>query len=147
MPRGGRAVNHFSRLIVCAVIAGVQLAGQVASVSQIRGAIQDSSGASIPGAEIKATQTATGAVRTVISDAAGNYVLPELPIGPYQLSVTKEGFSRYVQNGIVLQVDANPTIDVALKVGAVTEEVSVTANAAMVETQSTGVGQVVDQQR
>jgi len=74
-------------------------------------------------------------------------VLPELPIGPYQLTVTKEGFSRYVQSGIVLQVDVNPTIDVSMKVGAVTEEVSVLANAAMVETQSTGVGQVVDQQR
>src|ERR1022692_3956602 len=129
------------------ILTGAVLCGQAASVSQIRGAIQDSSGASIPGAEIKATQTETGAIRAVTSDAAGNYVLPNLPIGPYQLAVTKEGFSRYVQTGIVLQVDANPTIDVSMKVGALSEEVSVEANAAMVETQATGLGQVVDQAR
>jgi hypothetical protein len=121
--------------------------GQAASVSQIRGVIQDSTGASIPGAEVKATHTETGAIRTVTSDAAGNYVLPNLPIGSYQLAVTKDGFSRYVQTGIVLQVDVNPTIDVALKIGALSEEVSVQANAAMVETQATGLGQVVDQAR
>jgi len=69
--QGGIAVNNFSRWIICVMIAGVQLAGQVASVSQIRGSIQDSSGAAIAGAEVKATQTGTGAVRTVISDRGG----------------------------------------------------------------------------
>ena len=45
-------------------------------------------------------------------------MLPNLPIGPYQIEVTKEGFSRYVQTGIVLQVETNPTVDVSLQVGA-----------------------------
>jgi hypothetical protein len=101
----------------------------------------------VPGAEVKATQTATGLVRTVTSGADGSYVLPNLPIGPYQLEVSKEGFSKYLQAGIVLQVDSNPTIDAALKVGSVSEQVTVQADAAMVETHSTGVGQVVDQER
>ncbi len=69
-----------------------------------------------------------------------------LPLGPYRMEVKKEGFSTYVQSGIVLQVDTAPTIDPVLKVGAISESVQVEASAAMVETHSTGVGQVVNSQ-
>jgi hypothetical protein len=117
------------------------------ATSQISGTVRDQSGLAIPGAEVKVTQTATGAVRTVNAATDGGYVLASLPIGPYLLEVTKEGFSKYVQSGIVLQVDSNPTIDIAMKVGAVNEQVTVEANAAQVETRSTGVGQVVDNRR
>ncbi len=115
--------------------------------AQINGTIRDASGLAVPGAQIKATQTATGAARTIVSGADGGFVLPNLAIGPYMLEVTKEGFTRYLQSGIVLQVDSNPTIDAVLKVGSVTEQVMVQADAALVETRSTGVGQVVDNQR
>ena len=115
--------------------------------AQINGTVKDAAGLGVPGAEIKATQTATGAVRTVTSSSDGAYVLQNLPIGPYMLEVTRAGFSKYVQTGIVLQVDGNPTVDAALKVGAVTEQVTVQADAALVETHSTGVGTVVDNQR
>jgi len=121
--------------------------GQAAATSQINGVVRDSSGLAVSGAQVKATQTATGLVRTVITGNDGAYVLTNLPIGPYTLGVDRDGFSRYVQSGIVLQVNSNPTIDVALKVGAVNEQVTVEANSAMVETHSTGVGTVVDNQR
>jgi hypothetical protein len=117
------------------------------ATSQIQGTVRDASGASVPGAEVKATQTATGTVRTTTSGTDGVYVLPNLPIGPYRLEVSKQGFTTYVQTGIVLQVNVNPTVDVALKVGAVTEQVQVEANAALVETQSTSVGSVIENQR
>ena len=120
---------------------------QAVSTSQISGTIQDSSGLAVPGAEVKVTQTDTGAIRAVVSGPDGAYVIPSLPVGPYSLEVTKEGFTRYVQTGIVLQVATNPAIPVTLKVGAVSERIQVEANAAMVETQSTGVGQVIDSQR
>ena len=123
------------------------LLGQAVSTSQIRGVIQDPTGAVIAGAEVKVRQTDTGAVRAATSEVDGSYALPGLPVGPYQLEVTKQGFSKYLQSGIVLQVNVNPTIDVTLKVGALTEEISVQANAAMVETQNTSVGQVVDEKR
>ena len=123
------------------------LSAQTISTSQIRGTIVDASGAPVPGAEITLTQTATGAVRTATSGTQGDYILPELPVGPYQLTVTKEGFSKYVQNGIVLEVGVNPTIDVSLKVGTVTQEVTVEAQAAMVELQNSGVGQVTAPQQ
>ncbi len=63
------------------------------------------------------------------------------------IEVSKTGFSKYAQSGILLQVDSNPTIDEALKVGSVNEQVTVQADASMVETHSTGVGTVVDNQR
>ena len=133
------------------IVAGLFLAAACAwgqsSTAQINGVIRDSTGLGIPGAEVKALQTATGLPRAVISQADGSYVLSNLPIGPYEIEVTKDGFSKYVQGGIVLQVDANPTIDIVMKVGALTESVQVEANAGLVETQNAGVGQVVDNQR
>jgi hypothetical protein len=118
-----------------------------AQTAEINGTVRDSSGLAIPGASVKATQTATGIVRTTTSGADGSYLLPNLPIGPYLVEVTKEGFTKYAQTGIVLQVDTNPTVDVAMRVGSVTEQVVVEANAAQVETRTTSIGQVVDTQR
>ncbi len=132
---------------LCLYLFCSTLWAQSVSTSQIKGTVQDATGLAVPGAEVKVTQTATGNVRTAVTGANGGYVFTELPVGPYQLEVTKEGFSKYTQSGIVLQVASNPTIDVTLKVGTVVEEVVVQADAAMVETQSTGVGQVIDQQR
>ena len=123
------------------------LASAWAQTAQISGVIRDASGLAIPGAAIKATQTATGVVRTATSGTDGEYVLPNLPIGPYLLEVTKEGFTKYVQTGIVLQVDTTPNIDVSMKVGAVSEQVTVEANAGQVETRTTSIGQVVDTTR
>lgn len=121
--------------------------GALAQTAQINGTVRDASGLAIPGAAIKATQTATGVVRTTASGGDGSYVLPNLPIGPYLVEVTKDGFSKYAQTGIVLQVDTNPTVDVSMRVGAVSEQVTVEAGAAQVETRTTSVGQVIDTQR
>ena len=131
-------------LFVCALFSAGLFAQ---SVSQISGTVRDASGLAVPGADITATQTDTGVVRTTVTSGDGTYVLPSLPIGPYRLEVKKSGFSTYTQSGIVLQVDTAPTIDAALKVGNVTETVQVEAAAAMVETNSTTVGQVVNQQQ
>jgi len=117
------------------------------STSQIQGTVHDPTGAAIPGAEVKATQTDTGAVRTTTTGADGGYVLANLPIGPYRMDVTKAGFSAFAQTGIVLQVAVNPTVDFALKIGTASESVQVEANTTQVETQATGVGQVLENQR
>src|ERR1700719_1845335 len=124
-----------TRIVFGLGVACVAAWGQ-GSTAQINGTVRDSSGLAVPGAEVKATQTATGASRTVTSGADGAYVLPSLPIGPYLVEISQEGFTKYVQPGVLLQVDSNPTVDPALKVGAVTEQVRVQADAAMVETHS-----------
>src|SRR5438067_1649265 len=118
-----------------------------AQTSQINGNVKDSSGLAIPGAAVKATQTATGVVRNTTSGTDGDYVLPNLPIGPYLLEVTKEGFSKYVQTGIVLQVDTTPTVDVSMRVGTLNEQITVEASAAQVESHTSSIGQVVDTTR
>jgi len=114
------------------------------STAQIAGIVTDASGGAVPGAEVKATQTDTGVARNVTTGADGYYVLSNLAIGPYRLEVSKSGFATYIQTGIVLAVADSPNIPVALKVGAVTEQVQVDANAALVETQNTGVSSVIE---
>ncbi len=135
------------RALCCLPVFCAGLFAQSVSTSQIAGTVQDSSGLAIQGATVRAVQTDTGLARSTDTGADGAYILPNLPIGPYRLEVTKQGFNTYVQNGIVLQVASNPTIDAKLQVGNVTQQVVVEASAAMVETHSSGVGQVVDQER
>src|SRR5438093_5879557 len=135
-----------SAVLVC-VLTATTFWGQAVSTSQITGTVKDQTGAVLPGAEVSATQMDTGAKRPVVSDETGSYILANLPIGPYRLEVGLPGFRTYVQTGIVLQVGSNPTIPVVLAVGQVSEQVEVSADAALVETRSTGVGQVIDNQR
>jgi hypothetical protein len=142
--------QRVTRIFVKAVLALASceaLWAQSVSTAQISGTVQDQQGAAIPGAEVKVTQTGTGAVRTIQTGADGYYTLLNLPVGPYQLEVRKEGFTNFVQNGIVLQVNTNPVVNATLQIGSVNERVVVEASAAMVESQSSGIGQVIDQQR
>jgi hypothetical protein len=140
-----RILRSVLYLIVVVLALGASLWGQ--ATSQIQGVVLDPAGAAIPGAEIKATQTDTGLVRTASSSTDGTYVLTNLPIGPYRLDVTKQGFSTYVQTGIVLQVATNPTVNISLKLGTVSESVQVESNATLVETQTTSVGGLIDNRR
>jgi hypothetical protein len=117
------------------------------STAQIHGAVRDSTGAVVPAAEVKATQTDTGLTRVTTTDTDGAYVLAAMPVGPYRIEVSREGFTTAVQSGIVLQVNTDPAVDFALKVGAVNEQVNVEANAVLVETRSTGIGTVIENQR
>ena len=131
-------------VLYCLVSAAIAW-GQ--ATAQMHGTVQDSSGSAVPGADVKATQTGTGAVRATTSGADGSWVLTNLPVGPYRLEVGKQGFTSFVQTGIDLQVKSDPLVEVALKVGQVTEQVNVEANAALVETRNSGIGAVVETQR
>jgi hypothetical protein len=82
-----------------------------------------------------------------LSNETGAYVLPNLPIGPYRLEASLPGFRTYAQSGIVLEVNANPVINIVMAVGQVAETVEVQANAALVETRTVGVGQVMENAR
>ncbi len=117
------------------------------ATAQISGVVQDQSGAVLPGAEVTATQTDTGVTRMSITNETGSYALPNLPIGPYRLEVSLPGFRAFVQSGIILQVNSNPTINVQLQVGQVSEQVEIQANAALVETRTLSVGQVMETAR
>ena len=117
------------------------------STAQVSGTIKDQSGAVLPGAEVTLTQTDTGFTRSAVTDETGSYILPNLPIGPYRLEASLPGFRSYVQTGIVLQVNSNPVLNAVLAVGQVSDQIEVQADAALVETRTTGVGQVMDNVR
>ncbi len=73
------------------------------------------------------TQSDTGVSRTASTDAAGSFILSNLPLGPYRLQAMKMGFEVYVRTGIVLRVGSSPTIALTLKVGDVNEQIQVEA--------------------
>src|SRR5947199_2158337 len=117
------------------------------ATAQISGAVRDQSGAVLPGVEVTATQTDTGIVRMAVTNETGSYVLPNLAVGPFRLEAALPGFRTFVQTGIVLQVNSNPVINPVLEVGQVTEQLEVQANASLVDTRSTAVGQVMENER
>src|SRR5262245_35629164 len=141
-----RQVRAVLTLIVVAA-AATFLCGQAVNSAQIHGVVTDPSGASIIGAKVTATQVESGLVRSTVTSAEGTFSLPNLPVGPYRLSVSAQGFKEYVQTGITLQVSQNPKVDVSMQLGTVTATEEVRADAVMVTTQETSVAQVIDRQR
>ena len=117
------------------------------ATAELSGRVTDESNAVLPGVTVTATQTATGFTRTVATDDAGSWVMPNLPTGPYKLEVSLQGFKTYAQTGIVLQVGAAPTINASLGVGNLEETVSVEAAAPLVDVRSSGISTVVEQER
>src|SRR5262245_47738919 len=117
------------------------------ATAQISGTVKDQTGAVLPGVEVTATQTETGVTRQSVTNETGSFVFSNLPIGPYKVEAALSGFRTFVQTGIVLQVNASPVINPVLEVGQVSEQVEVQADAALVETRSSSVGLVIDNQR
>ena len=113
------------------------------TTAQLSGQVTDQSGAAVAGAKVQVTNLNTNAARAAETTPEGNFAFAALPIGPYKLEVSREGFQTFVQSGIVLQVNSNPTVNVTLQLGNVQQTVEVQANAGMVETQSTGIGAVI----
>jgi Carboxypeptidase regulatory-like domain len=144
-------MRHF--VIVVSLLAAVfvlshgGLWAQAVANATIHGVVTDSTGAPVPNAQVKATQTDTGQSQNTVSEADGSFVLPNLPVGPYRLTIAAASFSTYVQSGILLQVANNVQVNATLAIGAVTQTIEVSANAAMVETQNTSVSEVIDEQR
>jgi hypothetical protein len=88
-----------------------------------------------------------GQVTTTVAGSDGAYVLTNLPVGPYRFEAAAAAFSTYVQSGITLQVGNNVQVNAVLQVGKVTDTITISAAAAMVETQDTSISQVIDQRR
>ena len=85
--------------------------GQAATAS-ISGRVTDASGAAVPGATITIKNTATSATQTASTDEQGRYALLDLPIGPYDLTVSKAGFQNAARTGLTLTVGSAPVLDI-----------------------------------
>jgi hypothetical protein len=137
-----------SILIAVVVTAVAPLCrAQAVAGAQVSGQVTDASGAAIPGAQVTMTQSETQYTRTASTGTLGSYTLPNLPVGPYILTVSANGFKRFERKDIDLQVGNNVQINAKLDIGAVSESVEVSAGAAMVETKENAVAQVINQQQ
>jgi len=115
--------------------------------ANLAGIISDPSGAPVPAATVTLLNTDTGFARATTSDGDGAYSFTALPVGHYSITVEKTGFAKYVQSGITLVVAQSATVPVTLQLGSVSEQINVSANAQMVTTETSMVGQLVDQRQ
>jgi len=109
----------------------------------IVGTVTDSTGAVVPGAKVTVSNPDRGFTREVASDSAGAYNAARIPIGNYVVSAEMTGFQKLVRSGIVVDAGQTQRVDLALTVGQVTQEVSVTGNVAKVETENATLGNTV----
>ena len=117
------------------------------SAGTISGTVRDESSAVLPGVEVVMRNTETGFTRTTVTDAAGRYSAPQLPLGQYEVRASFTGFKTEVRSGLTLTVGREAVVELVMKVGSVAETVEVTAEAPLVETTNSSVaGLVSDQQ-
>ena len=137
-------VRHL--LILCVLLAGLPFHayGQEATIV---GTVTDASGAVVPNAAISLTNTDTGVVRTSITNGDGQYVVPGLVIGRYDVTATATGFGVEEKHGIVLNVNDRTRVDFVVKLGTSQEKVTVEANVVAVQTDSGEVSSVITGQQ
>ena len=135
--------------VLCLLFVGLWAAQAKAQLTSgnIAGAVTDQSGAAVPGAKVVVKNTETGVSRETVTGSGGRYEFPSLPSGSYEVTVTATGFQTSVRSGLTLSIGQNVVADHKLQVGAVTQEVTVTGEAPVVETTSATVSQLVDEKK
>jgi len=134
-----------SLALLFAVTGAAPAAAQI-TTARLSGMVADQSGSAVASAVVSVQEEQTGYRQTVKTSTSGEYIFPSLPVGNYVLTVDMAGYSTYVQKGIVLAVSQAATSNVELHVGSVSEQVTVTADASLVTTDSPTVGQLINQQ-
>src|SRR6266436_4136324 len=134
-------------LFVLFALLFVAVSSHAQGLGSIAGRITDPGGASVANAKVTALQIGTGFSRTALSDSEGLFVIPSLQPATYNLSVEANGFSTSRESGIVLLADQTLTVNFGLKLGMTTEVVTVTSNAVQVDTATSTLKQVIEQQR
>jgi Carboxypeptidase regulatory-like domain len=146
-PRKGKTEMKKSVLLVLFALLFVPLLSRAQGLGSITGRITDPAGASVSGAQVTATQEGTGFSRTATTDTEGLYVIPSLQPAMYTLTVEAKGFSTARENAITLLADQTLTVNVAVKLGMATEVVTVTTNPLQVDTATSTLKQVIEQER
>ncbi len=126
-------------LLALSVCAGAQTFN-----ARITGTVKDPTGAATPGAKITATQIATNAKRTVVSEDSGVYSIPLLLPGEYVLSVEAQGFQSQERKGVRLEVNQTATIDFSLQLAGVATAVEVSADLPLLQSETSSVGNTLE---
>lgn len=114
---------------------------------QISGSVVDQSGAAVPDTTITVTQVGTGIQRTATTNGEGVFTIADLQIGTYRMTATKSGFKETLTENVVVNVSTNTRQDITLQVGSVDQQVTITADAIQVETQTGAIGEVINGQQ
>ena len=113
----------------------------------VAGTVTDTTGAVIAGAQVQAVEEGTGTTLQAVTTSAGDYHLPQVPIGTYDVNVTAPGFQTKKLTGIRVNLQVTTAVNVALEVGTTTQSVTVEASAPQLQTESSDItGSVTDQQ-
>ena len=142
-------MNTYSRtLSVLAVLFILTFTGAYAqqTTGVLRGNVTDETGGVLPGVDITARNRDTGITRVGISDDEGRYRLSQLALGTYSVTAELAGFQAGVVQGITLSIVRDSVVNITLRVGAISEQVIVTAEGSLVDTSSASVGTLVDSQ-
>ena len=137
----GGAIRQDAKIVAVAMlrISLVFLLGTVAALAQttlgsITGRVTDATSAGIAQASVTATNTATAIPYKTVSSAAGTYVLSQLPVGLYDVSIGTAGFKRYIHKAVRLNVAQTVTLDASLELGAVDQTVNVSGDVSTLQT-------------
>jgi hypothetical protein len=133
-----------SRWIALSLLVGAASLLNAQTTTTLYGTVTDKSGAIVPGAQVVATNVGTNQQRTTQTNPEGQYRLEFLPIGSYTVEVSATGFKRFLQKGITLDVNVTARVDAMLDVGTMSEEISVTAAAPLVNTDNAQIGRTVE---
>jgi hypothetical protein len=118
---------------------------QTAASATVVGTITDQSGANVPGAKVKLTNTATGVSTTVVANDAGQYTFPVVTPGTYTLEATKQGFSTAAVRNLAIDVAKSYTVNVIMQLGSLTQSVTIeAATTTQLETTTAQVGNVIN---
>jgi carboxypeptidase family protein/TonB-dependent receptor-like protein len=118
--------------------------GQTAGTGALTGTVSDPKGALIADAQVTVTNEVTGEARKVMSQQNGTFLAPLLQPGPYRLEVMKAGFKKSIKEGLRVNVTETTRLDIELEVGAVDEQMTITSEAQMLQTESSTLGRVTD---
>lgn len=116
------------------------------TTTTMNGDVTDISGAAVSNAEVTAINEDTGLARTEHTNTEGEYTIDFLPVGNYELDVSATGFKKYVRTGIVLELDVPATVNVVMQMGALTQEVTVSGGAPLVNTSTPEIGRTIENQ-
>ncbi len=127
-----------SAFVAAALLLGVlgfaaMLAFGQGGTGTITGTVTDPTGLAVAGANVQARNTQTGVVYSGASTASGNYTVPNLPVGAYELSVTVSGFKTYTHTNLTIAAAQTLKEDIPLQVGATTESITVEAQASLLQ--------------
>src|SRR5579883_2622347 len=140
----GLGINNHVFLFLAALLISSAFGLQAQDLGSIVGTVTDPSGAAVPGVTITVTNQLRGSiVRTMTTNSAGNYSVPDLPVGTYTVRASKSGFTTAVHSDLVLNVRSTVRVDFKLSVGAVTQQITVTAPTIHLQTENGSVSQAI----